>query len=64
MAYDIIIGRDESDKEKFGKSGLIYIGKGFVKMGSYTSLSNFIFSDIAVCTARRYFTSSSSNLNI
>ncbi|MEK6882457.1 MAG: DUF87 domain-containing protein, partial [Nanoarchaeota archaeon] len=47
MAYDIIVGRDESDKEKFGKNGLIYIGKGFVKMDSYTSLSNFIFSDVA-----------------
>lgn len=46
MAYDIIIGRDESDKKDFGDKGLIYIGKGFVKMGQYTSLSNKIFLDV------------------
>lgn len=47
MAYDIIIGRDTSDKEKFGDKGLIYLGKGFVKMGNYTSLSNKLWMDIA-----------------
>ena len=47
MSYDIIIGRNESDKKDFGKNGLVYIGKGFVKMGQYTSLSNKIFMDIA-----------------
>lgn len=47
MAYNIIIGRGESDKKKFGDKGLIYIGKGFVKMGQYTSLSNKIFLDVA-----------------
>ncbi len=47
MAYDIIIGRDKSDKEKFGESGLIYLGKGYVKMGTYTSLSNKIWMDVA-----------------
>ncbi|MBS3098710.1 ATP-binding protein [Candidatus Pacearchaeota archaeon] len=47
MTYDIIIGRDVSDKERFGDSGLIYIGKGYVKMGNYTSLSNKIWMDIA-----------------
>ena len=46
MAYDIIIGRDESDKKEFENKGLIYIGKGFVKMGQYTSLSNKIFLDV------------------
>lgn len=45
--YDIIIGRGESDKKDFGKKGLIFIGKGYVKMGQYTSLSNKIFMDIA-----------------
>ena len=40
MAYDIIIGRNKSDKVKFGDKGLVYIGKGYVKMGNYTSLSN------------------------
>ena len=47
MAYDIIIGRDAADKEKFGDRGLIYLGKGYVKMGAYTSLSNKLWMDIA-----------------
>ena len=47
MAYDIIVGRDLSDKKRFGDKGLIYIGKGYVKMGQYTSLSNKIWMDIA-----------------
>ena len=47
MAYDIILGRDESDKKNFGDRGLIYLGKGYVKMGQYTSLSNKIFMDVA-----------------
>ncbi len=47
MPYDIIIGRDSADKERFGNNGLIHIGKGYVKMGNYTSLSNSIYMDIA-----------------
>ena len=47
MSYDIVIGRNEGDKKDFGDKGLIYIGKGFVKMGQYTSLSNKIFLDVA-----------------
>jgi len=47
MAYDIITGRDESDKKSFGERGLVFIGKGYVKMGQYTSLSNKIFMDVA-----------------
>lgn len=47
MAYDVIVGRNESDKKSFGKNGLIQIGKSFVKMGQYTSLSNPIYMDIA-----------------
>lgn len=47
MPYDIIIGRDESDKKRFGKKGLIYVGKSFVTMGQYTSLSNPIYVDVA-----------------
>lgn len=47
MAYDIIIGRDSSDKEKFGDKGLIFLGKEYVKMGNYNSLSNKIWMDIA-----------------
>jgi uncharacterized protein len=47
MGYDIILGRDESDKAKFGDRGLVFLGKGYVKMGQYTSLSNRIFMDVA-----------------
>jgi hypothetical protein len=47
MPYDIILGRDEADKKKFGDKGLIFLGKGYVKMGQYTSLSNKIFMDVA-----------------
>lgn len=47
MAYDIIIGRDAADKEAFGDKGLAYIGKGYVKMGNYTSLSNKLWLDVA-----------------
>ncbi len=47
MAYDIIVGRNSSDKKNFKERGLIYLGKGYVKMGQYTSLSNKIYMDIA-----------------
>ncbi len=47
MAYDIIIGRNSADKEKFQGKGLIYLGKGYVTMGNYTSLSNLIWLDVA-----------------
>lgn len=47
MAYDVYIGRNKSDKEKFGNKGLVYLGKGYVTMGNYTSLSNLIWSDVA-----------------
>ena len=46
MPYDIITGRNSSDKKDFEDKGLAYIGKGFVKMGQYTSLSNKIFMDV------------------
>ncbi len=47
MAYDIVLGRDAADKEKFGMKGLISLGKGYVKMGQYTSLSNNLKMDVA-----------------
>jgi uncharacterized protein len=46
MVYDIITGRSSSDKKNFAGRGLSYIGKGYVKMGQYTSLSNKIFMDV------------------
>ena len=47
MPYDIVVGRDEDDKKRFGDKGLIYLGKGYVRMRNYTSLSNRILMDIA-----------------
>lgn len=47
MPYDITIGRDSADKKIFQDRGLVYIGKGYVQMGQYTSLSNKILLDVA-----------------
>ncbi|MFC1710924.1 ATP-binding protein [Nanoarchaeota archaeon] len=47
MPYDIITGRGDADKQVLGDKGLVYIGKGYVKMGQYTSLSNKILMDVA-----------------
>jgi len=47
MPYDILIGRDSHDKESFGEKGLVFLGKGYVKMGQHTSLSNRILMDVA-----------------
>ncbi|MDA3836585.1 MAG: DUF87 domain-containing protein [Nanoarchaeota archaeon] len=47
MPYDIIVGRGEDDKKKLGMRGLIKIGRGYVKMGQYNSLSNNIYLDVA-----------------
>lgn len=46
MPYDIIIGRDKEDRIKYGDKGRIYIGKGYVKMGNYVSLSNVLWLDV------------------
>ncbi|MBD3313024.1 hypothetical protein GF345_01125, partial [Candidatus Woesearchaeota archaeon] len=45
--YDIVIGRSERDKEKFGKRGTIFIGRQYVKMGRVTSLSNNVYIDVS-----------------
>jgi hypothetical protein len=47
MPYDITIGRGETEKKSLKERGLVYIGKGFVKMGRYNSLSNRILMDVA-----------------
>ncbi|MFT4304826.1 MAG: ATP-binding protein [Candidatus Woesearchaeota archaeon] len=45
--YDIVIGRSESDKKKFGKKGLVLLGKQYIKMGRTTSLSSPVYLDVA-----------------
>jgi len=47
MPEDIIIGRSEADKKRFGSEGLVYLGRHYVKMGQITSLSNRIMVDVA-----------------
>ncbi len=47
MPFDIIVGRTEEDKKLFEKSGLILLGKTYVKMGRDVSLSNPMYLDVA-----------------
>jgi len=47
MPYDIIVGRNLADREKFGTRGTVFIGKSYVKMGEFVSLSNNILMDVA-----------------
>ncbi len=44
---DIIIGRNQSDRKKFGEKGTVLIGKHYIKMGRDHTLSNNILMDIA-----------------
>lgn len=43
---DIIIGRNEEEREDFGKEGVVHLGKHYIKMGSTTSLSNDVYLDM------------------
>jgi DNA helicase HerA-like ATPase len=47
MPFDIHLGRDSADKKLFGERGFAFLGKGYVKMGQYTSLSNRMLLDVA-----------------
>jgi hypothetical protein len=47
MAYEIIIARSESEKEKFGLKGTILVGKHYVRMGQTVSLSSDILLDVS-----------------
>lgn len=47
MAYDIIVGRTQADKKKFGDEGTIFLGRHYVKMGQTVSLSSNIRMDVA-----------------
>ncbi|MAG08052.1 hypothetical protein CMO89_01130 [Candidatus Woesearchaeota archaeon] len=46
MVYDIILGRNEKDRVKYGKKGAVLLGRHYVKMGQVTSLSNNIYMDV------------------
>ena len=45
--FDIIVGRGEADKEKFGTKGTVFLGKHYVQMGRTTSLANNIYLDVS-----------------
>ena len=47
MDYDIIIGRDDNQAKEFGDRGLIFLGKQYIKMGQFSSLSNRVMLDVA-----------------
>ena len=47
MPFDIVIGRPKADTEKFGTAGSVFIGRQYVHMGHYTSLSNNVYLDVA-----------------
>ncbi len=44
---DIIVGRNQRDRKKFGEKGTVLIGKHYIKMGRDHTLSNNILMDIA-----------------
>lgn len=47
MAFDIVVGRYEKDREKLGLLGTVLIGKQYIQMGRTTSLANNVYLDIA-----------------
>jgi hypothetical protein len=47
MPYNIIIGRSEKDRERFGEKGTVFLGRHYVKMGQTVSLSSNIYLDVA-----------------
>lgn len=44
--YDIIVGRQKKDLEKYGKEGSIFLGRHYVQMGPHISLSNNVYLDL------------------
>ncbi len=47
MAFDIIIGRNDSDRKLFGNKAVVFLGRSYVKMGRTVSLSNNLYMDVA-----------------
>lgn len=46
MVYEIVLGRDEKEREQWGTEGSILIAKQYVKMGPVTTLSQPVHLDI------------------
>jgi hypothetical protein len=47
MAYDIVIGRNERDRKKYGTKGSILLGRHYVQMGQTVSMSSKVFMDMS-----------------
>ncbi len=46
MVYEIVLGREKKDQDKYGTEGAILLGKHYVKMGAVTSLSQPVYLDL------------------
>jgi len=46
MTYDIILGREEAERAKFGTRGTLFLGKHYVKMAQITALAQQIHLDL------------------
>jgi len=46
VAYEIILGREEADRDKFGTLGTILLGKHYVQMGQTTALAQNVYLDL------------------
>lgn len=46
MAYEIILGRAEEERKKFGTMGTIVLGKHYVQMGQTTALAQPVYLDL------------------
>ncbi len=44
---EIVVGRDESDRQRFGDTGLSYLAKHYVTTGDKTNLANKVMMDFA-----------------
>jgi intein/homing endonuclease len=42
---DIIVGRSDEEREKFGREAMVQLGKQYIQMGQTTSLSNNVYLD-------------------
>jgi uncharacterized protein len=47
--YEIVVGRDQEDRKRFGLDGTFLLGKHYVTMGQTTSLANEVFMDGTRC---------------
>jgi uncharacterized protein len=44
--YEIVIGRNEAERQKLGLTGAVLLGKHYVRMGETESLSNQVYMDV------------------